>query len=435
MGARITIPDYRTCLVILLASLSVLACSVPSRIVDYVPPITSPTGGINAPQMQDKPYLVLVSLDGFRWDYPDRGLTPTLSRLAREGVRAERLLPVFPTLTFPNHYSLVTGLYPARHGIVANDFPLEDGGWYHIRDRAVVQNGSLYHGDPLWVSAERQGMVAASFFWVGTEADIAGVRPTHWRLFTKDIGGTARVDQVLEWLSEPPESRPHFVTLYFEDVDDYAHWYGPDSAEADDAIRRVDRYLARLLGGIKDLPHGDQVNVVVVSDHGQAPYHDRVETLVLDSLISLEGISAVDGGSYIFLHFDQADPARAQRISTQVNKAWKNGRAWAREAAPPGWRVGPRPRAPDVILVASTGHAVISSEAHRDKVNAGDHGWRPEDQDMHGILFAHGPAFKVGFRAGPARNVDVHALLVQVLELDAVPETDSDPDALRALLR
>jgi predicted AlkP superfamily pyrophosphatase or phosphodiesterase len=420
----------------LLCAVILGACSPADRIVDYaVPPVSSPTGGVNAPEQRDKPYLVLVSLDGFRWDYPDRALTPTLSRIAREGVRAERLLPVFPTLTFPNHYSLVTGLYPARHGIVANEFPLGAGAWYRIHDRTAVETGSSYGGEPLWVTAERQGMVAAAFFWVGSEADIGGVRPSHWRRFTKEIKGAARVDQVLAWLAEPPATRPHFYTLYFEDVDDSTHWYGPESKEGDEAIRRADRYLARLLKGIERLPHGHEVNLVVVSDHGQGRYRQPVQPLLLDSFITLEGITAVDGGSYCLLYFDAPDLERAALIRDQVNARWQHGRAWLKGKAPAAWQVDGNARFADVILVADAGQAVLSTEARRNKINTGDHGWRPEDPGMHGIFLAWGPAFKAGVRSGPVRNVDVHPLLLQVLGLEGPAATDGDPQTLRALLR
>lgn len=429
-------PSRRTLLGWLLCAVILGGCNPAHRIeISAAPPVTSPTGGINIPEQRDKPYLVLVSIDGFRWDYPDQGLTPTLNRIAREGVRAERLLPVFPTLTFPNHYSLVTGLYPARHGIVANEFPLGNGGWYRIRDRAAVENGSVYGGEPVWVTAEQQGMVAASFFWVGSEADIGGVRPSHWRRYSKEIKGAARVDQVLAWLAEPPATRPHFYTLYFEEVDDYSHWYGPGTEEGDAAIRRVDRYLARLLRGLRQLPHGDEVNLVIVSDHGQGRYRQPVEALLLDTVIDLEGITSVDGGSYCFLHLDSPDPARAELIRDRVNARWQHGRAWLKHEAPAAWRVGDSARFADIILVADAGYAVISTQAQRDKINAGDHGWRPEAPDMHGIFLAWGPAFRQGMRTGPVRNVDVQPMLLRVLELEAPGQTDGDPDALISILR
>jgi len=156
--------------------------------------------GVNSKQQQHKPYLILVSIDGFRWDYMDLYPTPNLNRIAAAGVRAERLLPVFPTLTFPNHYSIATGLYPANHGLVGNEFPDHARNkWYALHDRESIEDRWFYQGEPIWVTAETQGMVAASFFFVGTEAPIQGVRPSHWRLYEHDIAGEERVDQVLSW--------------------------------------------------------------------------------------------------------------------------------------------------------------------------------------------------------------------------------------------
>lgn len=426
----------RTLVVLLFAAGLLCACSSPPSAGLPVPPVESPTGGVNAPEQMDKPYLVLVSIDGFRWDYPDLGLTPILSQIEREGVRAERLLPVFPTLTFPNHYSLVTGLYPARHGVVANDFPIEGGDhWYHIWDRAAVENGRYYRGEPLWVTAETQGMVAASFFWVGSEADVMGVRPSHWRPFSKDVPGTERVDQLLAWLAEPAETRPHFYTLYFEEVDNYGHWYGPASEQARQAIQRVDGYLGRLLSGLESLPHAGQINLVIVSDHGQGGYLPSAKPLVLDSLISLDGVTPVDGGSYLFLYLDAPDPLRAARMRDHINQHWQHGQAMMLEDVPALWQLTEDPRFPDLILMADAGHGVISSSEMREIINAGDHGWRPEDPDMHGIFLARGPAFRQGARIGPVRNVDLHPLLVRLLGLSPPAISDGDPEALNEALR
>jgi predicted AlkP superfamily pyrophosphatase or phosphodiesterase len=389
------------------------------------------SGGFNAPQQQDKPYLVMISLDGFRWDYPDLHSLPALQSLIHNGVRAERLIPVFPTLTFPNHYSLVTGLYPASHGIVANEFPIGDEGyWYRLRSRESVQNGSNYHGEPLWVTAEKQGMVSAAFFWVGSEADIMGIQPTHWRLFDKGIAGPDRVDQVLAWLAEPPATRPHLVNLYFEHVDDYTHWYGPDSDEGGASAARVDGYLQRLIDGLDRLPHGNEVNIVVVSDHGQASYRDSQELQVLDELVNLDGITVVEGGCYLFLHFDQADPERAVTIRDTVNARWSNGRAWLPSEAPTEWHIDDNPRFPDLLIVADVGYAVLSSIEAAEYMHPGDHGWPPEAPEMHGVFVASGPAFKQGYRLGPVRNVDVYPALVRLLGLDPPAPVDSDPRAL-----
>jgi predicted AlkP superfamily pyrophosphatase or phosphodiesterase len=257
------------------------------------------SGGQNAPAQADKPYVILISIDGYRWDYPDLYPTPTIRKLIENGTRADSVLPVFPTLTFPNHYSIATGLYPEHHGLVGNIFPNGDRDtWYVYKQAASVQDGDWYGGEPIWVTAEKQGMVSAAYFFVGTEADISGVHPSHWKRFSKDVGGEARVDQVLSWLAEPAITRPHMITLYFEDVDDHAHWYSPDSAEVIESIRRVDSYLSRLIAGISTLPVADHVNIVLVSDHGQMSYVEA-EPFILDQHVNLENTDIIEGGSFV----------------------------------------------------------------------------------------------------------------------------------------
>lgn len=399
------------------------------------------TGGMNAPYQQDKPYVVMISIDGFRWDYLDKFPAPAMNRLADAGVQAERLLPVFPTLTFPNHYSLVTGLYPANHGIVANEFPIgEEGYWYKLKLRDTVEKGENYGGEPLWVTAETQGMVSAAFFWVGSEADIGGLHATHWRTYDKSIAGTDRVDQVLEWLAEPASTRPHLYNLYFEDVDDNSHWYGPETDENAVAVLRVDAYIDRLVTGIGRLPHADQVNIVLVSDHGQGTYLEDQEFQVLEDLVDLDGITAVDGGCYLFLHFEQDDQEkagqiRARQIRDAVNASWQHARAYLKEDTPAIWHVSDSPRFPDVIIEAEIGYGVFSTLEETTDIHPGDHGWRPEDQEMHGFFVASGPAFKQGLSIGPVKNVDIHAMIISVLSLQGPENTDSDPRALAGILR
>ena len=394
------------------------------------------SGGVNAPYQLDKPYLILVSIDGFRWDYQDLYATPMMDKLASEGARAERLVPVFPTLTFPNHYSMATGLFPAHHGLTANDFPVaEMESWYRIKLRETVEDGRYYQGEPFWVTAETQGMVAASFYWVGSEADVLGVRPSHWRRYDDSISGNDRVDQILEWLAEPRLNRPHLYTLYFEEVDDYAHWYGPGSREGIDAIARVDGYIGRLVKGLKKLPHGDQVNIVLVSDHGQASYIDGGDPLVLEQLVDLEGVSSVDGGCYLFLHFDRPDRRRAVQIRDVVNSVWSHGNAYLSDDAPAAWQVTDNPRFPDVILVADLGYAVLSAVDKSFEINAGDHGWAPEADEMHGIFLAWGPDIRKGIKVGPARVVDVYPFVLSVLGLSPPASMDGDAAALSGILR
>jgi predicted AlkP superfamily pyrophosphatase or phosphodiesterase len=412
-------------------ALLLLLCACATRDVRTM----NSSGGINAPEHLDKPYLVLVSLDGFRWDYPERYQPPAIRQIIKTGFRAERLVPVFPAVTFPNHYSVATGLFPDRHGIVANDFYApEFGAWYRLSDRDTVEDGRFYGGEPIWVTAERQGMVSAAFFFVGTEADIRGVHPTHWRPFSKAVAGERRVDQVVSWLSKPKEYRPHLVTLYFSDVDDHSHWSGEGSVEAQRAVARVDEFLGRLMRGLAGLPHADRVNVIVVSDHGQASYVPEPVPLVLEEHIDLADIRVVGKGSYSFLYYRSPDRTRVLADQALLRSAWQHGRVLRPEEAPPDWRVGKNARWPELMLVPDDGHMVVARMEQIPGLKPGTHGWAPEFEDMHGVLLGTGPAFRAGATTGPAHVVDVYPLLLRVLGLEGPGDVDGDPGVLQGVL-
>jgi predicted AlkP superfamily pyrophosphatase or phosphodiesterase len=393
------------------------------------------TGGINADHQRDKPYLVLISVDGFRWDYMGRYPTPNMDRIAAAGSKAERLLPVFPTLTFPNHYSIATGLYPAHHGLVANEFPDPSRDmWYSLRERETVEDRWFYEGEPIWVTAESQGMVAASFFFVGTEAPIKGISPTHWRSFSKKIKGDERVDQVLQWMAEPAENRPHIYTLYFEDVDDNSHRHGPDSSENIDAIKRVDTYIGHLLDGLEQLPFAEQINIILVSDHGQGVFLEGQQPYILANHLNLDDTTIVEGGPYLFLHLGKDQPERAAEIVKTVNNSWEHGRAYLPQDAPAAWHLDSNPRFPEVFLVPEPGHAVLSTAERVGKINAGDHGWAPEAPAMHGFFVACGPNIKPGVSLGAVNNIDIYPLMLSILELEAPELMDGDAANLAVTL-
>ena len=383
-------------------------------------PTGSPSRGVNAPEHLDSPVVIMLSVDGYRWDYPDLYSTPSIRRLTASGVRAERLLPVFPTLTFPNHYTLVTGLAPGQHGIVGNEFP--DGErQYALRDRNAVEDGSFYLGAPLWNLAEFQGMVAASFFWVGSEADIQGVRPTHWRIYDEDIPNEQRVDQAIAWAAEPPETRPRLITLYFSDVDSWSHYRGVGSPEFHEALGRVDRALGRLLDGLEALPHGDNIYLLLVSDHGQTGYYDA-PPFILEDHLSLEGLSIVDQGPAVYAWQDRADPEAAEAIATRINSVWDRGRAYTRATAPKAWGLQDSPRHPDLVFQAEAGFGVLSRRGEERSMSRGDHGWAPEDRGMHGIFLARGPGIAPGTTVGPVDARAVYPLVAGWLGLE-IPET------------
>jgi len=393
------------------------------------------SGGVNAPEQLGKPYLILISMDGFRRDYPTLFKTRAIDRLAAAGVRAEALLPVFPTLTFPNHYSIVTGLYPAHHGIVANVFrDTSTGNWFIYKQKNSVQDGSWYGGEPVWVSAEKAGMVTAAYFYVGTEVEIGGVRPSHWRAYDKNVSGEERVRQVLQWLGEPPATRPHFFTLYFDDVDASGHKYGPVSAKCGDAVTRVDGYIQLLLDGLAALPYGDQVSIVLVSDHGQSGYKPGSAPFIVSDHFDLSGISAVDGGTFAYLYFNEADHNRAVDLRDGINQSWHCGHAFLPPDAPADWRIDDNPRYPDVLVQADPGCAVFSTAEKMATTTVGAHGWPPEMAEMQGVFVAAGPDLPAGLEIGPVRAVDIYPLLMWLLGLEPGQDTDSNPAVFRNLL-
>lgn len=393
------------------------------------------SGGTNAPEHFDKPSIVLLSLDGFRWDFPELQDTPAMDRMASQGLRAEALQPVYPALTFPNHFSIATGALPARHGLVANEFPDADReSWYHYKDRSTVQDGEWYLSEPIWVTAEKEGMVTAAYFFVGTEADVSGIHPTHWNAFEPNDSDRRRFRQVLDWLAEPPETRPHLITLYSEDVDDSAHEHGPESPETIAAIGRVDRLLGDLLDGIAKLPHGENVYILLVSDHGQASYDPRKPPLVLDRIVDLAGIHVTESGPFVYLWFNEAQESRPREIRNAINNAWDCGRAVFPGEAPASWKIDDSPRFPDLIVQADPGCAVISTSSMKHKITAGDHGWSTEMPEMMGVFFAMGPRIPAGVKLGVVHMTDIHPLMLSILGLTAPGPIDGDPDLLPSLL-
>ena len=408
-----------------------VVCSIPAN-ADI-----NGSGGINAADQRDKPYLILISIDGFGRDFQDLTDTPALDRIANSGVRADALVPVFPALTFPNHYSIATGLYPANHGLVGNRFPSKDRrSYYSLRDRETVEDGSWYHGEPVWVAAEKSGMVSAAFFFVGTEADIGGVRLSYWNSFDESISGKRRVDQMLDWLAMPDDKRPHLLMLYFEHVDTATHRGGPGSQRSISSIKQVDGYIGRLLAGIDRMSIADDVYVVVVSDHGQAAVISDAEPFVIDTVVNIDGLTVVNHGSVAFLYLPESDQRRAEAITAAINNVWEHGKAMLRHETPDSWHVTTDSGFADVIVQANTGYTVYSSRDlwSHSSASIGDHGWAPEIEEMHGIFLATGPRLPKEKRIPAINAVDVYPLLMEILGIPLEAPIDGNPSTLPDLL-
>ena len=385
-----------------------------------------------APTPTAASHVVVVSFDGMRYDMVDRVPTPAFDDVARNGVRAAGLIPGYPTKTFPNHYSLATGLYPANHGLVDNSFydPGLDA-LYRLGDPAAVRDGRWYGGEPIWVTAEKQGLTTASFFWVGTEAEIDGIRPTYFKHYDGSVPYEARVDTVLSWLSLPPEQRPRLVMLYFSEPDHTGHEQGPDSPAVDSVVRRMDRLLGRLTRGLAALPIADQVSLLLVSDHGMAPAPSD-QVLYLDDAVDLEGIRMVGNTTQALLYFGE-DTARVAHVQTAINEHFDHATAYRPHETPKRWHYSGNKRIGDLVVAADPGW-VLRLRNWGPWDGGGTHGWDPYHRSMHGIFFAAGPTLEAGARIPAFENVHIYPLLTHLLGIEPAAAIDGRLETLEGVL-
>jgi alkaline phosphatase D len=396
--------------------------------------------GPNTAEQQAKPYVILVSLDGFRYDYPRIYHSPNLDALGQRGASApEGMIPAYPSITFPNHYTIVTGLYPVHHGIVANVFydPARKQ-VYSYKDPQAEADGTWYGGTPLWVLAEQQGMRSACFFWPGSEADIQGVRPTYYMKYDAKFPNRKRVEQVLEWLRLPAERRPHFITLYFSDVDSAGHAHGPDSPEVASAVREVDDEIGRLAEGVAKL--NLRVDVVVVADHGMAKVQG--DWINLDQYFDTRLLEkSVE--SFMYPRSEEA----AAKIYAALDGKSDKFKVYRNGAVPAGLHFDGNLREGDPVVVP-TGPYLIRVNAplagagdamHPAGPPVGMHGYDPAHMpEMNAIFIAAGPDIRSGQKVEPFENVNLYPFVAQILGLDTshlkTGKVDGDLKVLQGIL-
>jgi alkaline phosphatase D len=390
----------------------------------------SVTGCSSVRSEREAPYVVMVSLDAFRWDYDSIYGTPVLDDIADKGVMAVRLIPSFPTKTFPNHYSIATGLYPDHHGIVNNSFYAPDLDLvYRIGDRAMVSNGAFYGGEPVWVTARKAGLKTASFYWVGSEAPVMGMQPDFWKPFDEEVPFSDRVDTVLAWLSLPAKKRPHLVTLYFEEPDAVSHVYGPLSSETGSVVKSLDSLMGELRSGISKLPHAKKVNLIVLSDHGMTEIDTSRYNYVFDTLPQTM-VKRIYGGSPVWA----IEPVEGMTDSVLYYLNIQYGmKAYRKEDLPAHLHYGTHPRIPAVILIADPGW-VAGVRPKPSGYNRGDHGYDWKFRDVHSIFYAEGPAFRKGFAVDTLYNVDVYNIISEILNLTPAPN-DGNRERISPLFR
>lgn len=366
-------------------------------------------------------YVVLVSFDGFRWDYTNLYDTPNFDAMTASGVRAESLIPSFPSKTFPNHYTLATGLYPDHHGIINNSFYAEElNGIYRIGDRQMVENPKAYFGEPIWATAEKQDVKAACFFWVGSEAPVGGSYPSYWERYDGSVPYMDRVEQVISWLKLPLNKRPGLITLYFDEPDGIAHKFGPEHPETGKVVENLDALLGVLRTGISELDIADKVNLIVLSDHGMGPISPDRYVNIMDPL-NEEWTEKVIGGNPVYL----IDPADGFEDSVSLTlDALEGVSAWQKADIPPHLNYGSNPRFPGIVVVADSLWS-IGTKADPSGYSGGAHGYDINFSDMHTIFFGEGPAFKEGYQSASFSNTEVYGIIAHILELSPA-KTDGD---------
>jgi predicted AlkP superfamily pyrophosphatase or phosphodiesterase len=383
------------------------------------------------------PVTILVSIDGFRPDYLDRGITPNLSRLAASGVRAA-MRPSFPSKTFPNHWTLVTGLRPDRHGIVANRFEAE--GRTDVFTMASDDPFWWNAAAPIWVDAEQAGIRTATMFWPGSVVAIGGTRAAEWPYkitggtrsqdfvqYYEDVGTTQRVDTLIDWLRRPAATRPRFLTTYFEAVDTIGHERGPDHAETNKAVAEVDAAIGRLVAELAVL--GQPANLVIVADHGMAAV-SRDRAVALDTILTAGDYRVIETGPYAAL---VATPSREAAVEAALLKPHPHMACWRKAEIPARLHYGRNPRVPPYLCLAEVGWQVVDKSGSAN--GGGAHGFDNAAPEMAALFLASGPAFVPGRTLPTFDNPDVHALLRRLLGLPPATGTDGSDAVFAPVLR
>lgn len=406
-----------------LACLLLAACQIP----------THPA----PPAAHEPPLLILMSIDGFRADYLERGLTPQLADIAAHGVRAEVLRPSFPSLTFPNHYSIVTGLVPDHHGLVNNTMvdPTIPRERFTLRNVEAVGNPAWWNdGQPLWNTAHAAGLRSATMFWPGSEAPIHGQHPDYWLRFDATITPSARVRQVFDWVDLPAAERPRFITLYFDEVDHEGHAYGPDSEAVNAALVHTDAALGQLVDGLRQRGLWDTTNLIVVSDHGMAAT-PATQLVALDDYVPRKLFRLVTAGALAGI---EARRGRQDELDAALSKPMAHIQCWRKDRIPVRFRYGSHRRVPNWICLADEGWRIIDRALWRQLdgklPGLGGHGYDPALDSMAALFIAHGPDLRRGLVVPGFDNVDVYPLLARLLRIRPEPN-DGNPEITLPLLR
>lgn len=377
-----------------------------------------------------QPPVLIIALDGFRWDFAEREDARNLLELKRDGASVERLIPSFPSTTFPNFHSMATGMEPSRHGLVGMMFRDREKG----RSFSYMKNaseGEWYGGSPFWLLAQAAGIKTATYFWPGSDAGIQGKNPTYFKKYDGRVPNEERIAQVFAWFRMPEAERPGLVVVYFSDVDSAGHKTGPDSPETKAAIQKLDAAVGELVKGVRKIRK--DTNILVVSDHGQIAVASRID---LSGRADFRGCLAANEAPMTMLYCDDPERVRAELIKNAPEVE-----VWRRAETPEYLQYRDNPRIGDLVVVPRTPSIVFivppgDPDAKPVPALRGMHGYEPRRyREMSGILIGSGPAFKKGVVAPPAKTVDVFALICHLMGLSMPPGVDAEIRRVAPLLK
>lgn len=406
---------------------TIYSCSIFAQL-NLRPSNDSASAKDNLSKFLKKPIVVLVSIDGARHDYPNKFQLKSILEIGKQGVYAKSLIPVFPSKTFPNHYSIVTGLYPAHHGILENNFydPNRQK-IYSPNDPFSVRDSAWYKGTPLWVLAEKQGLRTASYFWVGSEASIENQRPTYYFPYKGETPNEERVSQVLSWVMLPKEKRPGFISLYFSIVDNAGHDFGPDAIETKNAALEVDRLVNILWSGLQK--SSVPFVLILVSDHGMSKLESK-KMIHLDEYIQTSEFEIQGSGSFVSLYRKQNSNIKKAMLS--LKKLEPNVVSYEKNNIPQKYRIKDHPSTGDIVLIAQLPWYVNVSK-RKTSTQMGSHGWDPIERDMHGIFYAVGQGLPKGIILEPFENIHLYKWIANIAGLKVPSRIDGDDRVIEAL--
>lgn len=367
----------------------------------------------------DQPYLIILSLDGFRWDYCDYAETPTFDSLSRVGTKAQSVVPCFPTKTFPNHYSIATGLRPENHGLVLNSFydPIIKKS-YSIRDKDAVTNGEFYGGEPIWNVAEQNGVKTATLFWVGASAEINQQRPSYWSNYNEELSLNSRIDSIVNWLEMDEKNRPHLIMWYYHEPDNIGHIYGPNSPELISEIEKLDSFLNVFLTEVRKVNIFSEIDFIITSDHGMGELSSDKEVYLID-IIDTNDIEYYNGGNPI-INFKVKD-GKIDKVYNDLIKGSENIEVWKNNETYDDYHYGKNHRTLDITVVAEPYWSLYFSD--KGYASKGTHGYSNTFKDMHSIFYAVGPSFKKNYIHPTFNNIDIYPLIGEIMDFET-PASD-----------